>query len=155
MKSYRFNVFCIAFLAPFALLTFVSCNKKFLMEKLNEPHIAFGSGGGFTNLVKQYHLLEDGKIIAQTKLKDSTQYTIVAEIGKRKAKECFTAANNLNLDSLKFSEPGNLYYFISVKGKEALAENRIVWGSKDKPVPPEVQDFYKTLLAFLIKPKTQ
>lgn len=125
------------------------------MEKLNEPHIAFGSGGGFTNMVKQYRLLQDGKIISETKLKDSTQYTIVADIGKRKAKDCFTAVNNLKLDSLKFSEPGNLYYFISVQTKDSLADNRIVWGSKDKPVPPEVQDFYKTLLAFLIKPKTE
>ena len=126
-----------------------------MMEKINEPHIAFGNGGGFTNRVKQYRLLEDGKIVEEIKMKDSIQYTLVAEIGKRKAKQCFTAINKLNLDSLKFSEPGNLYYFISVKAKDSLANNRIVWGSKDKPVAPAVQDFYKTLLDFLIKPKSE
>jgi hypothetical protein len=151
MKSYRINFFYLLL----ALFTLVSCHKKLLMEKIHEPHIAFGSGGGFTNIVKQYRLLEDGRIVEEKKMQDSIQYTVVAEIGKRKAKDCFTAIQKLNLDSLKFSEPGNLYYFITVNAKDSLTPNRIVWGSKDKPVAPAVQDFYKTLLQFLIKPSKE
>ena len=150
MKDYRFKFIILATV----FLTLVSCHKKFLMEKINEPHIAFGSGGGFTNMVKNYCLLEDGRIVEETKLQDSLQYKVVAEIGKRKAKECFNAATKLKLDSLNFREPGNLYYFITVKSKDSIPENRIVWGSKDKPVSEDVKDFYKILQDFLlVKPK--
>jgi hypothetical protein len=151
MGNYRFSVFYIAFIA----LALFGCHKKLLMEKINESHIAFGNGGGFTNLVKKYRLLEDGKIVEETKMQDSIQYKVVAEIGKRKAKECFAAINKLNLDSLQFSEPGNLYYFIAVQNKDSLANNRVVWGRKDKPIAPAIEDFYKILSDFLAQPKKE
>jgi hypothetical protein len=151
MKDYRLKFIILATV----FLTLVSCHKKLLMEKINEPHIAFGSGGGFTNNVKQFRLLEDGRIVEETKMQDSLQYKVVAEIGKRKAKECFNAVNKLKLDSLNFREPGNLYYFITVKSKDSIPENRVVWGSKDKPVSEEVKDFYKVLQDFLVQPKKE
>jgi hypothetical protein len=151
MKNYRLKAFYVTFI----LLTLFSCNKKFSMEKINDAHITFGSGGGFTNLVKQYRLLEDGKIVEETKLNDSVQFLVVANIGKQKAKDYYTAAHKLKLDSLKFSEPGNRYFFMSVKAKDSLMINRIVWGSKDKTIPPEIHDFYRSLMGLVRDPKKE
>ena len=155
MKNYRFirpsMAQCIGIIA--ILLSLLGCHKKLLMEKITTPHIAFGSGGGFTGMVKQYHLLEDGQIVEEVKLRDSIQYNVVANIGKRKAKDCFEAMKKMQLDSMQFNEPSNHYYFISVPTKDTLVHNRIVWGSKDKPITPEVQIFYKTLQGYLIKTK--
>jgi hypothetical protein len=121
---------------------------------LTEPHISFGSGGGFTNTVKTFHLLEDGRIVEITKdsiHKDSiSNMKTIANIGKKNAKACFTEMQTLKLDSLQFAEPGNLYYFINVKKDTSATENKVVWGSKDKPIPKEVHDFYKKLSAYLI-----
>jgi hypothetical protein len=116
---------------------------------LTEPHIAFGSGGGFTNAVKTFHLLEDGRIVEITKDTINNVKTI-ANIGKKNAKACFAEMQTLKLDLLQFSEPGNLYYFINVKKDTGTAINKVVWGSKDKPVPQDVQAFYKKLSAYLI-----
>ena len=153
MKNYRFYTFTVSqFLGSIVLiLTLFCCHKKLLMEKITMPHIAFGSGGGFTGAVKQYHLLEDGQIVEEVKLKDSIEYKVVAEIGKRKAKDCFETVKKMQLDSLQFNQPSNRYYFISVPTKDTLVRNRIVWGDIEKPVAPEVQNFYKTLLGYLLK----
>ncbi len=116
---------------------------------MTEPHISFGSGGGFTNTVKTFHLLADGRIIEITKDTVNTVKTI-ANIGKKNAKACFAEMQTLKLDSLQFTEPGNLYYFINVKKDTTATVNKIVWGSKDKPVPKEIQEFYKKLSTYLI-----
>lgn len=148
MNTYRpisFGIFLLI------ITIFLSCSKKTKMTNpLTEPHISFGSGGGFTNTVKSFHLLEDGRIVEITK--DTVNFVkTIANIGKKNAKACFSEMQTLKLDSLQFSEPGNLYYFITVKKDTAATENKIVWGSKDKPIPKEVQDFYKKLSSYLVK----
>jgi hypothetical protein len=133
------------------LLTLFSCHKKLMMEKIATPHIAFGSGGGFTGMVKQYHLLEDGQIVEEVKMNDSIHYNVVAEIGKSKAKEYFSTMKKMQLDSLHFNEPSNRYSFLSVPTKDSLVRNRIVWGHKDNGIPSEVQNFYQTLSGYVRK----
>ena len=132
------------------ILASFGCAQKMTMEKISTPQIAFGSGGGFTNLLTEYYLLEDGKIVQKSK--EGQGYTILTRIDRDKTTQCFAGSKIVNLDNLKFNEPGNMYYFITIRNDEK-SENRIVWGSTDKPVPNEVKSFYKMLLNFLPKPK--
>lgn len=134
------------------ILVSFGCAQKMTMEKISTPQIAFGSGGGFTNLLTEYYLLEDGKIVQKSK--EGEGYKIITRIDKDKATQCFAGSKILNLDSLAFNEPGNMYYFITIRS-DAKSENRIVWGSNDKAAPNEVKTFYKMLLNFLPKPKEE
>lgn len=122
------------------------------MEKLPAPQIAFGSGGGFTNLTTEYYLLEDGKIVQKSK--DTQAYNILTRVDQNQATQVFAGAKLLGLDNLQFNEPGNLYYFIAIRNNEQ-SENRIVWGSNDALIPTEVKNFYKMLLNLLPKTKEQ
>jgi hypothetical protein len=135
-------------LSIFTLLLVGGCSKKVTMEKIPTTHITFGSGGGFTNLVTEYILLEDGKIVK--KAKEAERYDIITRISKDKATQCYSGAKVLHLDSLQFNEPGNMYYFVTIK-KEDNTENRIVWGSTDTPAPIGVKNFHKLLLSLIPK----
>ena len=120
------------------------------MSEMPNTQIVFGSGGGFTGIVKEYCLLDDGRIV--TKEAKDTTFNIVARIGKAKATACFEDSKKMKLSTMKFSEPGNLYQFIAVK-EPGLPENRIVWGDKDQPVLENIKTFYKTLIGYLPKEK--
>lgn len=135
-------------LSIFILLSLGGCAKKVTMEKIPTSHITFGSGGGFTNLVTEYILLEDGKIVKKSK--EAERYDIITRISKDKAAQCYAGVKVLKLDSLQFNEPGNMYYFVTIK-KDDKTENRIVWGSTDTPAPAAIKNFHKLLLSFLPK----
>ncbi len=142
-----FSVFIILSLS----LTF-GCRKNTIpMDKIPESRIIFGNGGGFTGEVKEYHLLNDGRIVNKG-LKD-TIYNVLSRIGKSKATACFEDCTKMKLNTMKFSEPGNRYYFIAVK-EVGKPENRIVWGDNDLPVLEGVKTFYQTLMSHLPKDKT-
>ncbi len=143
MKKTKLLPLCILI-----ILFQAGCSRKVTMEKIPTPQISFGSGGGFTNLITEYILLEDGKIVKKSK--EGERYDIIARIGKDKAAQCYIGAKVLKLDTLQFNEPGNMYYFVTLK-KDDKTENRIVWGSVDKPISDEVKSFHKLLLSFLSK----
>lgn len=130
------------------LFLITSCSKKILPEKMPETQIIFGSGGGFTNQVKEYCLLENGKIVAKSA--DGTYFDILTHIGKTEAKQCFNKCQSLHLDEMQFNEPGNLYYFLTIRTK-SKPENRIVWGDRSKPVSADVAQLHKTLMSYLPK----
>jgi hypothetical protein len=139
-----FSVFIILSLS----LTF-GCQKKTIpMDKMPDSQIIFGNGGGFTGEIKEYHLLNDGRIVYKG-LSD-TIYNVVSRIGKSKATACFEDCKKMKLNTMKFSEPGNRYYFIAVK-EAGQPENRIVWGDNEQPVLDEIKKIYKTLMSHLPK----
>jgi hypothetical protein len=139
-----FSVFIILSLS----LTF-GCRKKTIpMDQMPDTQIIFGNGGGFTGEIKEYHLLNDGRIVSKS-LGD-TIFKVLSRIGKSKATACFDDCKKMKLNTMKFSEPGNRYYFIAVK-EAGKPENRIVWGDNEQPVLDEVKNFYKTLMGHLPK----
>lgn len=118
------------------------------MDQMPDTQIIFGNGGGFTGEIKEYHLLNDGRIVSKS-LGD-TIFKVLSRIGKSKATACFDDCKKMKLNTMKFSEPGNRYYFIAVK-EAGKPENRIVWGDNEQPVLDEVKNFYKTLMGHLPK----
>lgn len=111
-------------------------------DKYKKSQIIFGSGGGFTNLVNEYHLLENGRLYH----KKSTD-TIFTELGKQNSdsvKILFDKTRVLFTETKGFREPGNMYYFI--KFKHDSTTNEIVWGASKETLPAKVKDLYKELM---------
>jgi hypothetical protein len=148
LNRLQFPIFIILLIS----FTF-SCQKKTVpMDKMPESQIIFGFGGGFTGEIKEYHLLNDGRIV--NKGLNDTIYNVLSRIGKSKATACFDDCQKMKLNTMKFNEPGNRYYFIAVK-EVGKPENRIVWGDTEQPVLESVKTFYKTLMSHLPKEKKE
>ena len=124
------------------LVLFISCSHKMNPDKYKKCQIIFGSGGGFTNLVNEYYLLENGKLFQKHKTD-----TLYIALGKQKldsVKMLFTKTKALFDINQNFHEPGNMYYFI--KFKEESTQKEIIWGSTDKKPKPEVKELYNELM---------
>ena len=130
------------------ILLLAGCSKKITMEKMPATQIIFSSGGGFTAQVKEYCLLENGKIVEKSK--DGQEFDVLTTIDRDKATQCFNVSKTFKLDEMQFNEPGNMYYFITIRSK-SKTENKIVWGNKSKPVSSEVAALHKMLMSFLPK----
>ncbi len=129
----------LAFLISATLFT---CSKKMNPDKYKKSQIVFGNGGGFTNLVHQYHLLENGRLYHKQNNAD-----VFEELGKQDSdsvKVLFDEVKVLFDSTETFREPGNVYYF--VKFKQDSVTKEIVWGSSTEKPPEAVKDFYKKLM---------
>ncbi len=111
-------------------------------DKYKKSQLIFGSGGGFTNLVNEYHLLENGRLYH----KKSTDTTFI-EISKENTDsvKILFAKTKVLFDEIKaFREPGNVYYFIKFKQDSVIDE--IVWGASKETSPAKAKDLYKELM---------
>lgn len=136
---------------PFMIMLFMgflSCTRTIATDKLPATQIVFGHGGGFTGMVHEYALLENGYIIRVEK--DSAEQRIVKKIGKKKAAAHFAAVDSMRLHTWLYDVPGNIYHFIILK-REGKKDNKIVWdgGGKDDNAPHNIEEYYKKLSAEL------
>jgi hypothetical protein len=82
--------------------------------------ISFGSGGGFTGMVKMYSLSVNGDL---NKV-DKNKISFIKKVDKKTVKQLFEKADQLKL--YQFNEPENVYSFIEIRTKEN--KQKIVWG---------------------------
>jgi hypothetical protein len=136
-------------LSIFLLLGFVQCTHKIAVDKMPTNQLIFGSGGGVTGFVKEYAMLEDGRILARSD--DGKQYKTVVTV---KGDDLANLKSGMAmLDKQAFNEPGNMYYFIETKGQMTGKAQRLIWGGTTIAPPTELSDFYKKLMAFVPKDK--
>ncbi|WP_238803757.1 hypothetical protein [Emticicia aquatica] len=112
------------------------------LEKYTKKQIIFGSGGGFTNLVNEYHLLENGQLFH----KKSTD-SVFGELKKQKkdsVKLLFDKTKVLFDEVKDFQEPGNTYYFI--KWENETSQSKIIWGASKENTPIAAKELYKELM---------
>jgi len=131
-------------LIPFVgtVLLFFSCrSSKVPPENYTDKQIRFGSGGGFTGMVKEYALLDNGYIYEKNSIEDT--YTLNTRVSRKERKKCFAQARELSLSELAFSHPGNRYYFIEYQ--DSTGQNRITWGDMQHNPDPELTAFYDQL----------
>lgn len=124
------------------IFSLLACSHKMNPNTYKKSQIIFGSGGGFTNLVNEYHLLENGRLYH----KKSTD-TVFTELGKQSndsVKILFAKTKVLFDETKSFREPGNMYYFIKFKQDSATSE--IVWGASKETSPAKAKDLYKELM---------
>ncbi len=110
------------------LLAIISCNPKTYSPLSYEGEmLEWGTGGGFTGAVKSYCLLDNGIYF---KSEDSGKtFQEVGKMKKTEVSQFFDNYNKLGLSSMELNEPGNRYYFLSLKTKES--EHKLLWGQKD------------------------
>lgn len=125
-----------------ALLLVFSCKTTtYTSENLPEKQLYFGSGGGFTGLVTEYLILENGQLF---KVPSPGQYEEMDRVKRKKAEAVYLDYNSLGFSDLIFNQPGNIYYFIRMVDGET--ENYISW-SDQRPLPEvKMMDFYKSLV---------
>ena len=132
------------------ILTTISCLACLLACKpmkdfpQNDPHdqIHFGQGGGFTGMVTYFILLEDGRLF-QRALQDSS-YTLVDTWKQDFTTQMFSSYEALQLDHVDLLEPGDLYYFIEYRPKDA-PPHRIVWGRPGHAPDENISRYYNLL----------
>ena len=107
--------------------------------KGNQIH--FGQGGGFTGNVNYYVILDDGRLF-QKQLKD-TSFSHLATWKRNFTHQLFTDYDQLELDTLAYSEPGNLYYFVEMHNEGKI--HRSVWGKPGFNPSQKLVDFYNIL----------
>ena len=92
---------------PFLILLFLaSCTHKIATDKLPTTQILFGTGGGFTGEVREYALLEDGRIL---KMKNgAAEQEVVKKISKKKAASYYATLDSMPSKTWLYDVPGNI-----------------------------------------------
>jgi hypothetical protein len=124
---------------------FLGCTsaKKFPSpEDYPGEQIHFGQGGGFTGNVVYFTLLDNGHLY-QFNTRDST-FTHLDKWPRDFSKQMVQAYHTLQLDSLNYYEPGDIYHFIGYKKKNG-ALHRITWGNNRFVPDPKVVNYFNLL----------
>lgn len=111
-------------------------------NKYKKSQIIFGSGGGFTNLINEYHLLENGQLYH--KRSTDTTFTELSKQNADSIKILFAKTKVLFAETQELHKPGNMYYFIKIRHDSTTKE--LVWGNSKENSPASVKDLYKELM---------
>lgn len=130
----------IKYIFLFVALSLMSC-KTYQTNELPDKQLIWGTGGGFSGVVNQYILLENGQLFFEDGLKHTK--VELSKQQKQAAKALFNKCIDLNVTSMEMNEPGNLYYFIRYKTKEE--DNTLTWGSGDYKTDENIEAFYLEL----------
>lgn len=105
-----------------------SCNHKIYSPLSYEGEmLEWGTGGGFTGAVKSYCVLDNGFYF---KSEDNGKtYLEMGKMKKSEVRQFFDNYKKMGLSSMELNEPGNRYYFISLKS--AKSEHKLLWGKKE------------------------
>lgn len=122
---------------------FIACkSQRYSADKLPDQQLLFGSGGGFTGDVTEYILLDNGQLFKKSSLKNTM--TEMGQIKQKEAKQLMKEVEQLNLEKIKVSESGNMYYFVCMKNGDT--EHKTTWGSATYEVDSTVQALHKKLM---------
>lgn len=110
--------------------------------------ITIASGGGFTGATTSFQIRPDGKVIKTNSLKpDATK--IVKTLSSNELNEVYNQLDQLELQKVKFSHPGNMTY--SIKVESDAYRNNVRWGSADHQVPANIQQYYDAVMKIIGK----
>jgi hypothetical protein len=128
-----------------------SCtSSKQFPEKYKGQQIQFGQGGGFTGAVTRFALLEDGRLFQR--MGKDTFFTYRDRWTVPFVHQLMASYQTLQLDSISYYEPGDIYYFMEHKNGDA-PEHRLTWGRNGFVPDPKVVNYYN-LLYKSTKPKS-
>jgi hypothetical protein len=132
-------------------ITLVSCTSpKDFPQNYPGTQIHFGQGGGFTGAVTYFALFDDGRLF-QRAARDTT-YIYLEEWDKQFVGQIMATWKTLQLDSISYYEPGDIYYFLQHKTDKA-SFHRITWGRNGFVPDKKVVNYY-TLLYKSTKPRS-
>ena len=130
-------------LTTFLFVILLSCkSQQFTLENLPEKQLVFGKGGGMAGSVDTYILLENGQLFHTNSITKKSEELEEVEVAK--TKELFDQLDALQLASIDFNHPGNIYYFIEDVNEDS--SSKVVWGSNDYEVEPLCKTLYTNLV---------
>lgn len=127
-----------------AILLFSSCTSSKKLAGFSKNNLIFGSGGGITGMTNEYILHFDGTIEKMNSL--TNEHTLIKTISKQQSKKLFRQYLNNGLDTLDFSNRGNMSYFVGFKN-DSLTK-KIIWGGGDEP-PLKARQIYNDLIELI------
>jgi hypothetical protein len=132
------------FLLSFALFGFaIACKTPaYTPDDYPKMQIRFGSGGGFTGMVTEYALFENGRLFKKEG-KVTAAFTEQKKPASKLVKTAFATLENVRPFLTDFNHPGNLYRFIEIRSEGKV--QRITWGDEHAPVDDRVRVFYSIL----------
>ncbi|MFT4664092.1 MAG: hypothetical protein ACI8YQ_002522 [Polaribacter sp.] len=131
------------------VLFYSSCKTtKYTPTDFPDAQITFGSGGGFSGLVTDYTLLENGQLFKRSS-KDKL-FVPIKGVKKDAVAQAFKNFNFLGLDKMEVNDPGNLYYFIEFKTEEGTAK-KLTWGNSKSEMEHTLKLFYSQLSSLIAK----
>ncbi|PHN04218.1 hypothetical protein CRP01_21905 [Flavilitoribacter nigricans DSM 23189 = NBRC 102662] len=120
-------------------LLMVSC-KTYTPNNLPDHHLHFGKGGGFTGMTTEYMLLRNGQLFVREGRAGSGEWREMEKVEKAAAKDLYRTWENDDLFKVDVREPGNLYYFMTMK--KDTAEFRQSWGASGYQPDESLKSFY-------------
>jgi hypothetical protein len=127
----------------FGCLFFFSCKSNDIVYTANSvegERIIFGNGGGFAGTVTTYMLFDNGQMFMKGPRKDSFVSHQVIE--QKLCDQLFKNSETLGLKDMTVNDPGNMYYFIELVGKEE--KKKLMWGGNEE-VDPMLKAYYQNL----------
>jgi hypothetical protein len=107
------------------LLFVYSCGKKNITPlNYSGKIIEFTNGGGFTGAFSSIFLQEDGKLY-RNGLSD-TSFIKIGHLDMTLVKQIFNNYEKLGLENIQLNEPGNRYFYITMKSNGK--SHKIQWG---------------------------
>ena len=127
-----------------ALLLIMACKTPtYTLDTLPEEQLRFGSGGGFAGTSTEHLLLANGQYFK--KPQGSRQLGYITRIDPALAKRYLQRAGALGLNAMDFNHPGNMYYYLDLRG--GATAGKITWGDINHEPPAAAKALYKELLA--------
>lgn len=128
----------------FSLILFTAaCGPQGVLYEYQDTKIVFGSGGGFTGQVTEYHLDARGNLKMVESL--SGEEAIMGKVKKSDLKAIYSALSDLDLSKADFNHPGNMYYFI--EEVNTSKSDKVIWGDPEKKAPEGLQELYDLLIS--------
>ncbi len=128
----------------FGVLLLFSCTSSQKLQHFSNSNLIFGSGGGITGATNTYILHYDGAIEKTNSLTNET--TQITQISGKKSKSFFSQFLNDGLDTLTFSVPGNMSYFIGFENDSVT--HKVIWDGNTNP-PAEAKAYYESLIQLI------
>jgi len=123
------------------LLSLFGCTTSQKLLEFSTSSLIFGSGGGISGATNEYILHYDGSI---EKVNSLTNETVqVTTVSKKKSRILYQTFLNEGLDTLSFSIPGNMSYFIGYRNDTLI--HKIIWGGDTNP-PENAKKMYDKLI---------
>jgi hypothetical protein len=101
--------------------------------------IYFGSEGGVAGSRNEFILVKTGQIYKKV----DTTYKKVASLKENTALQLFELAQNSNVFTQGYNEPGNMSQFMEFKTLKNT--DRLVWSQNDASLPKNIKTFYGIL----------
>lgn len=118
-------------------LIFIFLNAANCSSDKSFKELKFGSGGGFTGVVSEYRVKENGGMFSYNSMEKEEK--LIKSITSAELKTIREKIALLPADALTINRPYDMYYFIQ------LDTIRTVWGDPNFKAPKELLDLYDYL----------